>query len=130
MAGSVIDSQQIANLSNILLSDRTCFRSISSATGIPMTKLHSIVKKTGAIRPHSSAVKPVLTDPNKQLHIQYALNNINLDQRLFDSTTDVVHVDEKWFEMKQVIKTYFLTEGEEEPQRTAKSKCYIIFWIL
>jgi hypothetical protein len=90
-----------------------------------MTRLHSMVKKNGAIRRHSSTVKPVLTEPNKQFRIQYALDNINMDRRLFDSMMDVVHVDEKWFEMKQVNKTYFLAEGEAEPHRAAKSKRYI-----
>jgi hypothetical protein len=84
-----------------------------------------MVKKDGAIRRHSSAVKPVLTDANKQFRIQYAINNINMDRRLFDSMMDVVHVDEKWFDMKQVKKTYFLAPGEPDPYRPAKSKCYI-----
>jgi hypothetical protein len=117
-------SQQLANLINIPLSDRTCFRSTSAATGIPMTCLHRIVKR-GAVRRHSSAVKPVLTEPNKQLRIQYALNNINMDRHLFDSMMDDVHVDEKWFNMKQVNKTYFPAEGEAETHQIAKSKHFI-----
>jgi hypothetical protein len=64
-------SQQIANMTNIPLNERTCYRSTSAATGIPMTRLQSMVKKTGAIRRHSSTVKPVLTEPNKQFRIQY-----------------------------------------------------------
>jgi hypothetical protein len=67
----------------------------------------------------------VLTDANKQFRIQYAINNINMNRRLFDSMMDVVHVDEKWFDMKQVNKTYFLANGEAEPHRAAKSKRYI-----
>jgi hypothetical protein len=99
-------SQQIANLSNIPLSGRTCFGPTSAATGIPMICLHSLVKKTVAIRCHSRFVKPVFTDQNKQLRIQYTLYNINLKRCLFDLMMDVVHVDEKWFNMKQVNKTY------------------------
>jgi hypothetical protein len=49
--------QQLTNLSNIPLNDRTCYQSTSTATAIPTTRLHSIVKK-GGIRRHSSAVKP------------------------------------------------------------------------
>jgi hypothetical protein len=63
----------------------------------------------------------VLSEPNKQLRIQYALNNINLDQHLLDLMMDVVHLDEKWFNMKQVNKTYFLAEGEAEPHRTSSA---------
>jgi hypothetical protein len=33
---------------------------------------------------------------------------------------DVVYVDETWFNMKQVKKTYFLAEGEADSHRTAK----------
>ncbi len=90
-----------------------------------MTVLHKIVKNKNGVRRHSSAVKPVLTAPNKKMRIEYAISNINLDRRLFDPMMDVVHVDEKWFYMKQLKKTYFLVDGEEEPHRTAKSKRFI-----
>jgi hypothetical protein len=94
-------STQTANIHNIPLSDRSCFRSTSVATGIPMTRLHSIIK-SGGIRRHSSAVKPLLTEENKQ--------------------TRVVHVDEKWFYMKHVKITFFLAKGEKDPYRACKSK--------
>jgi hypothetical protein len=44
-------SQQIANMTNIPLNDRTCFRSTFAATGIPVTRLHStsIVASSGTI---------------------------------------------------------------------------------
>jgi hypothetical protein len=89
-----------------------------------MTRLHSMVKKNGAIRRHSGPVKPALTDPNKQLCIQYDLDNINMDQHLFDSMIDIVHVDVQGFNIKQVNKTYFLADGEglsftELPKATA-----------
>jgi hypothetical protein len=80
-------SQQIANMTNIPLDERTCYRNTSA-----MQRPHSMVKKDGAICCHSSTVKPVLTDASKQFRIQYALNNINLDRRLFDSMMDVVHI--------------------------------------
>jgi hypothetical protein len=115
---------QLANMSNIPFSDRTCFRSTSAATEIPMTRLHSIVKN-GVVCRDSSAAKSVLMDANKQLCIQNALNNINMDRRLFDLLMYVVYVDEKWFNMKQENMTNFLAEEEVEPHRTAKSKCYI-----
>jgi hypothetical protein len=35
---------------------------------------------------------------------------------------DVVHIDEKWFNLCQNTRTYYLLEGEEEPHRTTKSK--------
>ena len=119
-------AQEIENLRNIPLNDRTCFRSTSAATGIPMTRLHSLVKSGKAgIRRHSSSTKPVLTDANKQNRIQYALNNINIERRLFAPMMDVIHVDEKWFNMKELNKTYFLLEDEPEPHRTAKSKRFV-----
>ena len=118
-------SEELENLRNIPLNDRTCYRSTSEATGIPMTRLHKMVKSGEGIKRHSSSIKPVLTDANKVARIQYAIGNINLDRRLFASYMDVVHVDEKWFNMKEVNKTYFLLDGEEEPHRSSKSKRYI-----
>lgn len=117
-------SEAIANMSAIPLSNRGCLRSTSVATGIPLTALHKIVKaKNGGIRKHTNTVKPVLTDENKEARVQYAMDNINGNH--FDSMMDVVHVDEKWFFMKEVKKNYYLADGEEEPHRTSKSKRFI-----
>lgn len=38
---------------------------------------------------------------------------------------DYVHVDEKWFYMCEVTGTFYLANGEPEPERQAKSKRYI-----
>ncbi|KAG7346706.1 hypothetical protein IV203_005775 [Nitzschia inconspicua] len=119
-------AELIAKIPAIPLSNRTCFRSTSMSTGIPIGSLHRVISKGGqGVRRLSSAVKPVLTEQNKKERIEYALKNIDFDRGLFKPMMDVVHVDEKWFYMKKVNRTYFLADGEEEPHRTCKSKRFI-----
>ena len=38
---------------------------------------------------------------------------------------DYVHIDEKWFYMTKVKKTYYLVVDEEPPERAVKSKNFI-----
>ena len=38
---------------------------------------------------------------------------------------DYVHIDEKWFYMTKVKKTYYLVVDEELPERAVKSKNFI-----
>ncbi len=119
-------SDAIANIASIPLSNRTCLRSTSAALGIPMTALHAIVKAPDSgIRSHTSTIKPVHTEKNMKARVQYSISNIDLERGRFKTYMDVVHVDEKWFNMKEVTKRYYLGDGEPDPQRKSKSKRYI-----
>ena len=43
----------------------------------------------------------------------------------FKGFDDVIHVDEKWFNVVQVNQRILLVPGEEPPHRTCKSKRFI-----
>ena len=118
-------SEEIENLRNIPITNRTCYRATAEASGIPLSKLFKIVKNGEGIRRHTSSLKPILNAANKLARIDYAIANINLDRRLFATYMDVVHVDEKWFNMQEINSTFFLLEDEPEPQRNTRNKRYI-----
>jgi hypothetical protein len=51
-------------------------------------------------------------------------NTIHNEPRFVDME-DIVHLDEKWFNMTKNKRTYYLMPEEEEPVRTIQNKNYI-----
>ena len=52
----------------------------------------------GGLQPHTSSLKPFLTEQNKYAQLMYALEMINpSDTTKFQNMYDMIHVDEKWF---------------------------------
>ncbi|KAF0700474.1 Aste57867_9003 [Aphanomyces stellatus] len=94
--------------------------------GLPSSTLHDYFKR-GVFAKYSSNAKPLLTPANQATRLKWALDFVhNVDGELvFDDLMDYVHVDEKWFFMTRVKKTYYLTPGEKAPHLTCKSKRYI-----
>lgn len=43
----------------------------------------------------------------------------------FKDMYNVVHIDEKWFDLTKKKETHYLVDGEEEPHRTCKSKNFV-----
>nr|GEV19072.1 retrovirus-related Pol polyprotein from transposon TNT 1-94 [Tanacetum cinerariifolium] len=83
----------------------------------------------GALRPHSNAIKPSLTDENKKARLIFCLSKIerslSSSSLLFHNMFNVVHIDVKWFYMTKPTKHNYLVPGENEPFRTRKSKTFI-----
>ncbi|TBU11443.1 hypothetical protein CWI38_1203p0020 [Hamiltosporidium tvaerminnensis] len=76
----------------------------------------------------SSTVKPTLTDKNKMDRLKFCLYKVNLANNgdlLFDDLYDYVHIDEKWFYLTKVKRSYYLMLNEEKPERNCKSKPFI-----
>ncbi|XP_042035328.1 uncharacterized protein LOC121781686 [Salvia splendens] len=80
------------------------------------------MKKEDLIRPHTSAVKPVLTDLNKLARLRWGLSQIQpirIDGKLkYNTMHNVVHIDEKWFYMTKSSDRYYLLPDEDEPYRS------------
>ncbi len=113
-------------LTALPLNRRGSLRSISAATGIPITTLHRQLK-AGSIRRHSSTIKPLLTDTNKKDRLKYCLSMI-FDPKFpdqlpkFQDMLDCIHVDEKWFYLTKANRKYYLALSEPDPVRFCKSK--------
>ena len=96
--------------------------------GIPKSTLLDIFKSGKYIKRISSTVKPILTDKNKMDRLEFCLSKVSLainGDLLFDDLYDYVHIDEKWFYLTEVKRSYYLMLNEEEPERNCKSKRFI-----
>ncbi|KAF0715306.1 Aste57867_3474 [Aphanomyces stellatus] len=112
-----------AKLIELPLADRTTWRSISEKTEVKLATLHRYLKH-GMFRAHSSTVWPVLTDANKYARLIFAASMVGSDMVLKEME-DVVHLDEKWFYITKVKRTFYLVPGEKVPKRKCKSKRFI-----
>ncbi|XP_042063220.1 uncharacterized protein LOC121807090 [Salvia splendens] len=85
--------------------------------------------KDGRLRPHTNAVKPLLTAANKLARMKWGL--IHVQPVVFNGMLkyhtmhNVVHIDERWFFMTKATDRYYLLPDEEEPYRAIKSKRFI-----
>ncbi|XP_057770858.1 uncharacterized protein LOC130990650 [Salvia miltiorrhiza] len=85
--------------------------------------------KRKELRPHTSAIKPFLTDVNKISRMKYCLSNVVYDAAMsrysYQSMHYVVHIDEKWFYMTKTSDRYYLLPKETDLYRACKSKRFI-----
>ncbi|WOG98144.1 hypothetical protein DCAR_0417485 [Daucus carota subsp. sativus] len=113
---------------SIPLQQRTTVRSTANALKISSSTLHRALE-TGKIRRHSNAIKPLLKDENKKARLQFCLSMIDINslphQPQFIDMDNIIHIDEKWFNMTKKSETYYLVADEEEPHRVCKSKNFV-----
>lgn len=113
---------------NIPLRLRTNIRSLAKSLSVSKSTMHRRIKE-GALRPHTNAIKPILTNENKKARLEFCLSMINpplsSTNPTFKDMFNVIHIDEKWFYMSKPSKRYYLVPGEEEQLRTCKSKKFL-----
>nr|XP_043630523.1 uncharacterized protein LOC122601854 [Erigeron canadensis] len=112
-----------AQVSQIPLRRRTNIQSIAKAIDVSKSTMHRRIKE-GALRPHTNAIKPDLTDDNKKARLEFCLSTVTRSLTFHDMF-NVIHIDEKWFYMSKPSKRYYLVPNEIEPLRTCKSKKFI-----
>lgn len=105
------------------LHSRTSVRALSENLKISVGTLHTMIRKDGVLRPHSSSVKPSLTEENKLHRVHFCLEQ--RDGMLYEEMYDRIHVDEKWFNLTQVKSKFYLAAGEEPPNRSTRHKSHI-----
>ena len=107
---------------------RCSVRAAAAQMEIPKTTLWNWIlgkgRSGGFIRPHSNAVKPFLTEENKQKRIDF-VKTFETNNGYFEDMEEIVHVDEKWFYMTELNMRIYLAEGEEEPHRQVKHKGHV-----
>lgn len=121
-------SNNLAEIKNIPLNRRGTFRSLSFAIDIPKSTLFNIFKRGKCFKRISSTVKPTLTDRNKLERLKFCLSKVDQTCNghfLFDDLYDYVHIDEKWFYITKVKRSYYIMLDEEEPSRNCKNKRFI-----
>jgi transposase-like protein len=122
---SIYDSDDIASaVKQLPLNDRKTYADLSQNLGIPSTTLHDIIKKTGCLRPHTSSLRPSLTDDNKQARYDFCIDHLD-DGGSYKDMKHIIHIDEKWFYMTSVKSKFYLAAGEKKPYRCVRHKSHI-----
>jgi hypothetical protein len=105
---------------------RRTVRALASGLQISKSHLHRMIKKEGILIPHSSTLKPKLTEYNKLERVDFCLSErSDNDIGRYRDMYNRVHVDEKWFYITKVKDRYYLVPGEAPPERTTSHKNHI-----
>lgn len=79
----------------------------------------------GDIKIRCSKLTPYLSDKNKTERLEFILSFIDPVTRKFHSMHDRIHVDDKWFYLKQGKLNALSGPDEDIPHRTVQSKRFI-----
>lgn len=97
----------LIQVSQIPLQRKTNIHSLSATTDVAKSTLHRKVQH-GDLRAHTNSIKPLLSDNNKKVRLQFCLSKIiegtNFNQPSFDPVFDCIHVDYKWFYLSKQSK--------------------------
>ena len=67
----------------------------------------------GGLKPHSSGIKPFLTEQNKYIQLMYAMEMVNPnDTTKFQDMYNFIHADEKWFYLVRDRQQFILADEE------------------
>ena len=109
-------------ISQIPLSKRKTLRDVANTLSVS-TSVVQKMKASGELKPHSSALRPMLTEENKINRYLYCCNEVRRNA-IMNDMFDRVHVDEKWFYLTKDSAHFYLALGEKAPHRQTRSK----FW--
>ncbi|XP_057780176.1 uncharacterized protein LOC130998786 [Salvia miltiorrhiza] len=109
-----LDVEKVKSLSIL---ERSTIRKMAVKLQVSKSLLGQWIKRK-ELRPHTSAIKPLLTDVNKIARMKYCLSNVVYDAAMsrysYQSMHNVVHIDEKLFYMtKTSDRPQFSTDGQE-----------------
>eukprot|EP00977_Amphora_coffeiformis_P001349 scaffold283_cov186-Amphora_coffeaeformis.AAC.7 len=111
---------------------RGSLRGVAAGVGISHMQMQRLVKEGSVCLPHSSALKPLLTEADKVSRVLYCAERIREDETgsfVYDGAYEEIHVDEKWFYITPQSQKVYLTlkELEEDiPHRTCMHKSHIL----
>ncbi|KAK9664743.1 hypothetical protein RND81_14G064800 [Saponaria officinalis] len=119
----------VEEIENVELSLRSTVKKLAAAIHCKPTTVSRWIRK-GEIKSHTSSIHPDLTRDNKFLRLHFVRSKIYLDRLLncikFKDMSNVIHIDEKWFNMTKASQRYYLVKEEEVPYRSCKSKRFIV----
>ena len=110
----------------VQLHQRRSLRSLSIALNVPRSTLHCLMSKhdggTAIILPHTSVLKPLLTNEHQFQRVCYAVMHLNGEDHRYDDFYQHVHVDEKWFFLTEQQMRVYLAGVEEQTLRVTQKK--------
>ncbi|XP_042044931.1 uncharacterized protein LOC121790904 [Salvia splendens] len=120
-----LDAGKVRELSVL---ERSNIRKLASKLDVSKSTVGRFVKQN-QLRPHTNAIKPLLSASNKVARMRWGLSHIQpliVNGMLkYHPMHNVVHIDEKWFYMTKTSDRYYLLPDENEPYRSCKSKRFI-----
>ncbi|EMS52829.1 hypothetical protein TRIUR3_27067 [Triticum urartu] len=103
----------------IPLNKRRTILSLARCLGVPRSTLHDKFQLQ-ELKRITSTIKPTLNPQNKIARLKFCLSM--MDERWISSPwpsfkpmTNMVHIDEKWYDMTRVKSSYYVLPGEEQP---------------
>ena len=111
-------------ISQISMPKRQTYCSVAARTSVSRSTIMRM-KKEGSLRCVRSAVRLFLTNETRMDRVEFAMEQLQVNKREFQSMEDVIHIDEKWFSLTKVNRTFILTPDEEPPHRSVQSKHFI-----
>jgi DNA invertase Pin-like site-specific DNA recombinase len=110
----------------IALNKRQTLRALARALDIPYATLQRRLK-WGELRRHTSSIKPALKQENKISRLKFCISMLDEttlanETPSFKNMQNIVHIDEKWFDMTKRKRTYYLEQEETNPVRTIHNK--------
>lgn len=121
-AGRKRKELDLARTSTIPLNKRRTIRSLARSLGVARSTLHKRFQLNELNR-ITNTVKPHLKLENKIARLKFCMsmlddNWISTSRAMFKPMTNMVHIDEKWFDMTRVKNSYYVLPGEPPPNRT------------
>ena len=110
----------------VALNKRGTLRGLARSLDIPFATLQRRLA-WGDLRRHTNSLKPHLTLENRIRRLIHCISMVDeetiLEAKLsFIKMGNIMHMDEKWFDMTKRDRTYYLTREEPEPVRTIHNK--------
>lgn len=105
-------------------SNRKTLRAVAEATGFAKSTLWVDLQRK-QIRRVSNSLKPFLSAKHKMAPLRWALSFVDRQSLSLASMYEHVHVDEKWFILREVTSTFYRGKEEPEPVRCAQNKRFL-----
>lgn len=107
---------------------RRTVRCLAKHIGIPKSTIQDNIKKKFLLR-NTNSVKPAHTDMNILQRLEHCLSCIMPEtiatNPRFSEMSDIIHLDEKWFQLFEETERCIIVPGETVKNRSTKSKRYI-----
>ena len=115
----------LSEVLNVPLHRRSTIRSLAKAIGVKRSTLHRRFKE-GLLRRHSSTLKPLLREENKKARLRWCVSMLDHqtlpNEPKFIEMYNIIHMDEKWFNITSKYKKYYMLPEEDDPHRVVQNK--------
>jgi hypothetical protein len=112
-------------IASIPLNERSTIRSACEKLGMKKSTFHKRFKE-GHLRRHSNSLKPLLKEENKMDRLRWCISMVHegtlQNEPKFSCMDNIIHVDEKWFNMTKKSRNFYMLPEEQDPYRTVQNK--------